>query len=840
MEKFTNTLQELFRKSYIDATQSNANFFDENFVLFRLLDDSIWTKIVESFEVNAEKQIVKSNIQKIPRSDLPSDNLAPSNALQKCVQSSLKKLNDNGTNKYVSVAQFALVCVENDLIFINKKTEIINKLKDLIKMNNVDNPTQENHEKMIDKFTIDLTNQAKNGKIDPIIGRDKEIRRILQILSRRTKNNPILLGDPGVGKTAVIEGIAQRISNKDVPENLLDKKILTLDLAAVVAGAKYKGEFEERLKAIVDEVKKSNGDTILFIDEIHTLIGTGGGGDSPMDAANILKPALARGEIKTIGATTLDEYQKYIEKDRALERRFQKVNIDEPQRDDAISILRGIKEKYENHHGISILDEAIVAAVDLSVRYVADKKLPDKAIDILDESCSKLKLQLNSKPEFLDELERKINQLQIELFALKKEKNKDRSNVIQEQLTELKKKYDVDISLWKKEKEQVQRLANIKEKIENLKQKAIEAERVGNLAKVSEIRYGKIKELEAKYDKESKEKNSYIKEILTAEDVAEVISKATGVPASKLIGTELSKLIDLEKEISKKVIGQSEAVSSVSNAIRRSRVGLSNENKPLGVFLFLGSTGVGKTHLAKTLAEIYYNKKNAITRIDMSEYQEKHSVSRLVGAPPGYIGYEEGGQLTEAVRRNPYSLILLDEIEKAHPDTFNILLQVFDEGRLTDNKGRLADFKNTIIIMTSNIGAADGELSKARDSESKLVEMLLKHLKPEFINRIDDMIVFNQLDENNIEKIILKEIENINQMLSAKNIKITLSKIALKQIAQNGGNVDYGARPILRYIQKNIIDLISNAILKNEISFEKDEEKDLKIDFKDNTFRIEG
>ena len=707
-------------------------------------------------------------------------------------------------------------------------------IEEIRKGSRVTSRSQEDTYQALEKYAINLTKLAREGKLDPVIGRDKEIRRVLQILSRRTKNNPILVGEPGTGKTAIVEGLAHRIAKGDVPDNLKDKQIYSLDMGALMAGAKYKGEFEERLKSVVNEVKKAEGDIILFIDEIHTLVGAGGG-QGAMDAANILKPALARGELRTVGATTLDEYQKHFEKDKALERRFQKVMVDEPDVESAISILRGIKDKYEQHHKVRIKDDAIISAVELSQRYISDRFLPDKAIDLMDEAASKLRMEINSKPEELDKLDRKIMQLEIELAAIRREKDQQKIQDLEKELAELKEQRNQIFAKWKEEKDLVDTIQNIKKEIDDTKFAAEQAEREGDYAKVAEIRYGKLKELEDRLAEaqrklsEKQSKSSLIKEEVTAEDVAEVVAKWTGIPVSKMLQSDKEKLLRLEEELHKHVVGQDDAVQAVADAVRRSRAGLQDPNKPIGSFLFLGTTGVGKTELAKALAKYLFNDEKAITRIDMSEYQEKHAVSRLVGAPPGYVGYEEGGQLTEAVRRKPYSVILLDEIEKAHPDTFNILLQMLDEGRLTDNKGRTADFKNTIIIMTSNMGADKiqqaFEQAKTKEERRKaavkakeeVIAELKKRIRPEFLNRIDEILMFMPLSRDEIEEIVRIQLDKIKAMLKDQNVEIEFTGEAVKYIADKGFDPEFGARPIKRLIQREILNELSKDILSGHI-----------------------
>jgi ATP-dependent Clp protease ATP-binding subunit ClpB len=685
----------------------------------------------------------------------------------------------------------------------------------------------------LNKYAKNLNELARTGKLDPVIGRDEEIRRVLQILTRRTKNNPMLVGEPGVGKTAIAEGLAHRIVDGDVPENLKDKVVYSLDMGALIAGAKYKGEFEERLKSVVKEVTSAEGDIVLFIDEIHTLVGAGGG-EGAMDAANILKPALARGELRAIGATTLDEYQKYFEKDKALERRFQKVMVDEPDTESAISILRGIKEKYETHHKVRIKDDAIIAAVELSQRYITNRFLPDKAIDLMDEAASKLRMEINSKPEELDVLDRKIMQLEIEMEAIKRENDESKLKGLGMDLANLKEERNEIFTKWKSEKDVVDSIQNVKQEIEDFKTEAEQAERNGDYGKVAEIRYGKIKDAQERLDalqvqlEENQSGTSLIKEEVTREDIAEVVAKWTGIPVMKMLQGEREKLLKLEEELHRRVVGQEEAIEAVSDAVRRSRAGLQDMKKPIGTFLFLGTTGVGKTELAKALAEYLFDDENAMTRIDMSEYQERHSVSRLVGAPPGYVGYDEGGQLTEAVRRKPYSVILLDEIEKAHPDTFNILLQVLDEGRLTDNKGRVADFKNTIIIMTSNIGSAiiqekfdnlKGSVDAATEVAKVEVLGLLKQIvRPEFINRIDEIVMFTPLTSANIKQIVGLQLKSVTKMLAHQNITMDATPEAIDYLAEKGYDPQYGARPVKRVIQREVLNQLSKEILAGKVT----------------------
>ena len=710
--------------------------------------------------------------------------------------------------------------------------ELEKAIQELRKGERVTSASAEDTYNSLNKYAKNLNQLADSGKLDPVIGRDEEIRRVLQILSRRTKNNPMLVGEPGVGKTAIAEGLAHRIVKGDVPENLKDKVIYSLDMGALIAGAKYKGEFEERLKSVVKEVTSSDSNIILFIDEIHTLVGAGGG-EGAMDAANILKPALARGELRAIGATTLDEYQKYFEKDKALERRFQKVMVDEPDTESAISILRGIKEKYETHHKVRIKDEAIIAAVELSERYITNRFLPDKAIDLMDEAAAKLRMEINSKPEELDVLDRKIMQLEIEIEAIKREKDEEKLKMLYVDLANLKEERNALNAKWQSEKSVIDEVQATKEAIEKYRLEADRAEREGDYGKVAELRYGKIKEAEDKLaelqknlDSKSHE-NALVKEEVTAEDIAEVVAKWTGIPVAKMLQGEREKLLNLEKELHRRVVGQEEAIEAVSDAIRRSRAGLQDPRRPIGSFLFLGTTGVGKTELAKALAEYLFDDENAMTRIDMSEYQEKHAVSRLVGAPPGYVGYDEGGQLTEAVRRRPYSVILLDEIEKAHPDTFNILLQVLDEGRLTDNKGRTADFKNTIIIMTSNMGSQiiqetfekyPNDTERAIDeSRDEVLQLLKETVRPEFLNRIDDIIMFTPLNAKNIRSIVKLQLQSLFRMVAKEGILLDATDEAIDYLAQKGFDPQFGARPVKRTIQKEVLNKLSKEILSGTV-----------------------
>jgi len=721
-----------------------------------------------------------------------------------------------------------------------KEKDVKAAISELRKGERVTSQSQEETYNSLSKYAINLNAQARNGKLDPVIGRDEEIRRVLQILSRRTKNNPILVGEPGVGKTAIAEGLTHRIINGDVPENLKSKQVYSLDMGSLIAGAKYKGEFEERLKSVVKEVISADGEIILFIDEIHTLVGAGGGGEGAMDAANILKPALARGELRAIGATTLNEFQKYFEKDKALERRFQKVMVDEPDTEDSISILRGIKEKYEAHHKVRIKDEAIISAVELSQRYINDRFLPDKAIDLMDEAASKLRMQINSMPIELDEIERKIMQLEIEREAMKRENEKDKVNVLNKEIANLQETRNGLKAKWQDEKEVIEGVQKIKLQIEELKQQANNFEKQGDYGKVAEIRYGKVKDAETKLAEmeqklsQAKESGSQlVKEEVDSEDIAAVISVWTGIPLNRMLQSEKDKLLSLEDELHKRVVGQHEAIESIADAVRRSRAGLQDNKRPIGSFIFLGTTGVGKTELAKALAEFLFNNENSMARIDMSEYQERHSVSRLIGAPPGYVGFDEGGQLTEAVRRKPYSVILLDEIEKAHPDVFNILLQVLDDGRLTDNKGRVVNFKNTIVIMTSNIGAhliqdnfenitdenKDEVIAKTK---TEVYEILKKSIRPEFLNRIDEVIMFEPLSRNDVNSIVKIQFEQIKKRLAEQNINISITDEAVEWLAQLGYDPQFGARPVKRVMQKQILNELSKQILAGKVNKSKE------------------
>ncbi len=843
INKFTTKSQEAIQLSQ-QIAQGLGQQQIENEHLFKALlevDENVTPFLLKKLNVNVAlfKQILESTIQRFPKvsgGDVMLSRTA--NTTLNEAEILAGKMND----EFVSVEHLILA-------IFGSKTKIAQILKDqgvtekglkaaieeMRKGERVTSASAEETYNALNKYAKNLNDLARSGKLDPVIGRDEEIRRVLQILTRRTKNNPMLVGEPGVGKTAIAEGLAHRIVDGDVPDNLKDKIVFSLDMGALIAGAKYKGEFEERLKSVVKEVTAAEGDIVLFIDEIHTLVGAGGG-EGAMDAANILKPALARGELRAIGATTLDEYQKYFEKDKALERRFQKVIVEEPDTESAISILRGIKEKYETHHKVQIKDEAIIAAVELSQRYITNRFLPDKAIDLMDEAASKLRMEINSKPEELDVLDRKIMQLEIEIEAIKREKDESKLKVLGMELANLKEDRNEMYAKWKSEKDVVDNIQAVKTEIEDFKYEAERAERDGDYGKVAEIRYGKIKEAQERLDalvkqlQENQSGTSLIKEVVTREDIAEVVAKWTGIPVMKMLQGEREKLLHLEAELHKRVVGQEEAIEAVSDAVRRSRAGLQDMKKPVGTFLFLGTTGVGKTELAKALAEYLFDDENAMTRIDMSEYQERHSVSRLVGAPPGYVGYDEGGQLTEAVRRKPYSVILLDEIEKAHPDTFNILLQVLDEGRLTDNKGRLADFKNTIIIMTSNMGSQiiqdkfenlKGGIEAATEAAKVEVLGLLKQtVRPEFINRIDEIVMFTPLTPANIAQIVGLQLKSVTKMLAQQGITMDATPEAITYLSEKGYDPQFGARPVKRVIQREVLNQLSKEILAGTIKTE--------------------
>ena len=813
----------------------------ENEHIFKAIsqvDENVLPFILKKLNVNNSllSQILEKELESLPK--VSGGDIVFSREAGKTLNeatSIAKKMED----EYVSIEHLLLAIFNSKsrIAQIFKDQGVTEKdfkaaIEELRKGGKVTSQSAEDTYNSLNKYAKNLNEMADNGKLDPVIGRDEEIRRVLQILSRRTKNNPMLVGEPGVGKTAIAEGLAHRIVQGDVPENLKDKVIYSLDMGALIAGAKYKGEFEERLKAVIKEVTSSDGNIVLFIDEIHTLVGAGGG-QGAMDAANILKPALARGELRAIGATTLDEYQKYFEKDKALERRFQKILVDEPDTESAISILRGIKDKYEAHHKVRIKDEAVIAAVELSQRYITNRFLPDKAIDLIDEAASKLRMEINSKPEELDVLDRKIMQLEIEVEAIKRENDKTKLKSLNLDLANLKEERNEIFAKWESEKTVVDDIQKTKQAIEDFKLEAERAERNGDYGKVAELRYGKIKEAQEKLEDlqvvldEQQQGDTMIKEEVTSEDIAQVVAKWTGIPVAKMLQSEREKLLQLEDVLHKRVVGQEEAIQAVSDAIRRSRAGLQDAKRPIGSFLFLGTTGVGKTELAKTLASYLFDDENAMTRIDMSEYQERHSVSRLVGAPPGYVGYDEGGQLTEAVRRRPYSVVLLDEIEKAHPDTFNILLQVLDEGRLTDNKGRIADFKNTIIIMTSNMGSHiiqekfEGNSDIYSATEAARVEvlgLLRKTIRPEFLNRIDDIIMFTPLSKDDLVKIVRLQLEQLKKMLEKQNITIDATEETVQYLAEKGYDPQYGARPIKRVIQKEVLNSLSKELLSGKIT----------------------
>jgi ATP-dependent Clp protease ATP-binding subunit ClpB len=802
-------------------------------------DKDLVPRLMEQQGLNVKNvtAAVRAVVERLPK--VEGGDFHASNGLSAALRNGINELETWGDSYLAVDALFYHMCQAKDALGSIMKDAGINTSqlkKDILTMRNgekVQNSGQESTFQALEKFAKNLNEMAAKGKLDPVIGRDEEIRRVLQILTRRTKNNPILIGEPGVGKTAIAEGLAHRIISGDVPDNLKSKVVFSLDMGALVAGAKYKGEFEERLKSVVKEVINSDGEIILFIDEIHTLVGAGGG-EGAMDAANILKPALARGELRAVGATTLNEYQKYFEKDKALVRRFQTVLVDEPDTEDAIAILRGIKEKYENHHKVIIKDAAIIAAVELSQRYISDRHLPDKAIDLIDEAASKLRMEINSKPEELDEIERKIMQLEIEREALKRENNRAKLESVEKDLADFNEKRQGLTSKWQAEKQILESIQHSKEEIELLKYEAEVAERAGDYGKVAEIRYGKIQESERKLEDskhtlaEIQSESKMIKEEVDTEEIAEVVSKWTGIPVQKMVESEVSKLLRLEDELKKRVVGQEEAIEALSDAVRRSRAGLQDARRPIGSFIFLGTTGVGKTELAKALAEFLFNDENAMTRIDMSEYQEKHSVSRLVGAPPGYVGYDEGGQLTEAVRRRPYSIVLLDEIEKAHPDVFNVLLQVLDDGRLTDNKGRLVNFKNTIIIMTSNLGshilqeafedAKEADFPKiAAKAKIQVMELLKQTIRPEFINRIDETLLFLPLTRSNLKDIVQIQLDNLKNQLKEKGMKLFVAPDAFEHIVELGYDPFFGARPVKRVIQKEVLNSLSKALLAKTV-----------------------
>ncbi len=858
LNNYTIKSQEAIQQALQLATINGNQAIETGHILKAILetDENVTPFILKKLNVNQVTftRLIESVINSYPKvtGGQPYLSNAANQALAKAA-SFLKEYKD----EYVSIEHLLLGLISAGDSTSNlmkdaglKEKDLKAAITELRKGERVTSQSAEETYNSLNKFAVNLNQQARNGKLDPVIGRDEEIRRVLQILSRRSKNNPILVGEPGVGKTAIAEGLAHRIINGDVPENLKSKQVYALDMGALIAGAKFKGEFEERLKSVIKEVISSNGDVILFIDEIHTLVGAGGGGEGAMDAANILKPALARGELRAIGATTLNEYQKYFEKDKALERRFQKVMVNEPSTEDAISILRGIKEKYEAHHKVRIKDEAIIAAVEQSQRYISDRFLPDKAIDLMDEAASKLRMQINSMPIELDEAERKIMQLEIEREAIKRDSDENRIAALNKDIANWQEKRTILRARWQSEKEVIEGVQKIKLEIEELKQQATNFEKQGDYGKVAEIRYGKVKEAEAKLTEfetklaEAKENGSQLlKEEVDSEDIAAVISAWTGIPVSRMLQSEKEKLLLLEDELHKRVVGQHEAIESIADAVRRSKAGLQDSKRPIGSFIFLGTTGVGKTELAKALAEFLFNNENSMTRIDMSEYQERHAVSRLIGAPPGYVGYDEGGQLTEAVRRRPYSVILLDEIEKAHPDVFNILLQVLDDGRLTDNKGRVVNFKNTIIIMTSNIGSHiiqenyDKITEKNKEevlakTKLEVFELLKKSIRPEFLNRIDEVIMFEPLTRENVTEIVKIQFNQIQELLAQQHVNIKITEEAIDWLAQLGYDPQFGARPVKRVIQKQILNELSKQILSGKIN----KEKEIILDMIDNKF----
>ena len=838
---FTIKSQEAIQKAVQITSQHNQQSIEPVHLLKGILEigESLTGYLFQKLGVNGNllKSLADREIESLPKvsGGEPYLSRTSNDVLQRAIDYSSKS-----GDQFVSLESMlmALLLVKSSVSSFMKDAGITEKelgaaIDELRKGKKVTDASAEDTYNALSKYAINLNERARNGKLDPVIGRDEEIRRVLQILSRRTKNNPILIGEPGTGKTAIAEGLAHRIVRGDVPENLKSKQIFSLDMGALVAGAKYKGEFEERLKAVVNEVTQSNGEIILFIDEIHTLVGAGKG-DGAMDAANILKPALARGELRSIGATTLDEYQKYFEKDKALERRFQIVMVNEPDEMSTISILRGLKERYENHHKVRIKDDAIIAAVQLSERYITDRFLPDKAIDLMDEAAAKLRIEVDSEPEALDEISRKVKQLEIEREAIKRENDKEKLKQLSEEIANLKEEETKFRAKWQSEKELVNKIQQNKIDIENLKFEADRAEREGNYEKVAELRYGKIQEKESEIKQIQEELHrmqgdkAMIKEEVDAEDIADVVSRWTGIPVNKMLQSEREKLLHLEEELHRRIIGQDEAITAVSDAVRRSRAGLNDPRRPIGSFIFLGTTGVGKTELAKALAEYLFDDENMMTRIDMSEYQEKHTVSRLVGAPPGYVGYDEGGQLTEAVRRKPYSVVLFDEIEKAHPDVFNILLQVLDDGRLTDNKGRMVNFKNTIIIMTSNMGSQmirenfekltpENRFETIEKTKEQVMGLLKQTIRPEFLNRIDETIMFTPLNEQEIGEIVGLQMRGIEKMLEKSGVELKVTPSALKRIAHEGFDPEFGARPVKRVIHRYVLNQLSKDLLAQKV-----------------------
>lgn len=858
LNNFTLKSQEAVQKGILLANANEQQALENGHILKGILevDENVTPFILKKLGINSEvfEKTLDAIIKSYPK--VTGGQSFLSNGLNQTFAKADKFMKDM-KDEFVSIEHLLLgIFNSNDGVSMMMKDVGINEkdlksaIQELRKGAKVTSQSQEETYNSLNKFAVNLNEMAKNGRLDPVIGRDEEIRRVLQILSRRTKNNPILVGEPGVGKTAIAEGIAHRLISGDIPENLKGKQIFSLDMGALIAGAKYKGEFEERLKAVIKEVTGADGEIILFIDEIHTLVGAGGGGEGAMDAANILKPALARGELRAIGATTLNEFQKYFEKDKALERRFQKIIVEEPTVEDSVSILRGIKEKYETHHKVRIKDEAIIAAVEFSKRYISDRFLPDKAIDLMDEAASKLRMEINSMPVELDEVERKIRQLEIEREAIKRENDEKKMKELSKEIAELNDIRTDFNAKWQAQKEQIEKVQSVKIKIENLKQQAIFSERNGDYALVAEIRYGKIqlaeaelKEFEKKLNESKASGKQLVNEEVGSEEIASVVSAWTGIPVKNMLQSEREKLLNLESELHKRVVGQQEAIESLGNAVRRSRAGLQDAKKPIGSFIFLGTTGVGKTELAKALADFLFNNVNAITRIDMSEYQERHSVSRLVGAPPGYVGYEEGGQLTEAVRRRPYSVILLDEIEKAHPDVFNVLLQVLDDGRLTDNKGRTVNFKNTIIIMTSNLGShliqenfdkinSKNHAQVLAKTKLEIFELLKKSIRPEFLNRIDEIIMFDTLTRENVHAIVQIQFEEVVQRLLLQGFKVRATSEAIDWLAQLGYDPQFGARPVKRIIQKQVLNELSKWILSGKLI----SEKEIVLDCFDNKF----
>jgi len=845
LDKFTIKSQEAVQNAFQIALRQNNQAIENGHLLKSLIqtDENISSYLLKKLNVNVSvfEKVLDKIIESYPKVSGAEAYLSSdcSSALRHAINQSKDVGDEFVSLEYIVLGIFLNGDTISQLMKDNGVTEkeLKKVIAELRKGTKVNSQTAEDAYNSLSRYAINLNQQARLGKLDPVIGRDEEIRRVLQILSRRTKNNPILVGEPGVGKTAIAEGLAHRIINGDVPETLKSKLIYSLDMGALIAGAKYKGEFEERLKSVIKEVVNSNGEIVLFIDEIHTLVGAGKG-EGAMDAANILKPALARGDLRAIGATTLNEYQKYFEKDKALERRFQIVMIDEPDTMSAISILRGLKEKYENHHKIRIKDDAIIAAVELSQRYISDRFLPDKAIDLIDEAASKLRLEMNSVPVPIDEINRKIKQLEIEREAIKREGNNSKLELLTEQISNLQEENKIFLAKWKLEKDIISKIQKNKQDIESAKYEADKAEREGDYGKVAEFRYGKIKNAEANIDtlkielQKLQSESSLIKEEVDYEDIAHIVSRWTGVPVNKMLQTEKEKLLNLEAELHKRIIGQNEAIEAVADAVRRSRAGLQDEKRPIGSFIFLGTTGVGKTELAKALAEFLFDDENLMTRIDMSEYQERHSVSRLIGAPPGYIGYEEGGQLTEAVRRKPYSVVLLDEIEKANPDVFNILLQLLDDGRLTDNKGRTVNFKNTIVIMTSNIGSqiihenlqnltTENRTQVLEKTKNQVFDLLKQTIRPEFLNRIDETIMFTPLNQNEVRQIIKIQFKTIIDLLKYKHIDIDITEKAIDFLSDEGYHPQFGARPIKRVMQKYIINELAKQIIADKIIRDK-------------------